>query len=129
LCFYLFEALKLHHAYSRRGIDRSLDNLARMASSVIRFLPLAPTGVPLAQLPRAFGAILSGDDGARGIELLILDDCSCAGNCHMFLSLIQDCFRLFGLKLGLLMEMATHLVFIEFLAPLADYHCSHAVAD
>ena len=33
----------------------------------------------------------------------------------MLLFLIQDCFRLVSLQLGLLVEMATHLIFVELL--------------
>ena len=116
---------------SRRGIDQSLDYPRLHGIFCYRFPAVsASRGSFLSfNFLMCSCAILSGSDRARGIELLIIVNCSCAGNCHVLLFLIQDCFRFFGLELGLLIEMATHLVFIEFLAPLADHHCGHAVAD
>ena len=47
----------------------------------------------------------------------------------MCLFLIQDQLRFIGFQIGFLVEMSTHPVFVDFLAPLADHFGSDTVTD
>ena len=45
--------------------------------------------------------------------------CSFVGQSHVLLPLVQDYFGCVCLQVGFLVEMTTHLVRVEFLAPLS----------